>query len=448
MITRLPLLRIALIAAAANLPLPAQDSAAGPGQGAPAPKTVPKSWIDPDTGHRVIRVTDEPGSASLYFNVNGYTPDHREMVFTTARGISVLDLATFRTRAVVSEAVRLVEVGRKTPQVYYTRKTQDPNIAALFGTNIDTGETRKYAELPPGGSVTTINADETLAAGTLTEGGGGFRSGDDRGLVQRVDKHEMMAERLARRLPMELFTVDLRTGKATGILHSTDWINHMQFSPTDPTRMLYCHEGPWEMVDRVWTIRTDGSENTLVHARTMAMESAGHEFWSADGGTIYYDLHLPRGRVFYLASYNIGTKVRVWYHLEVVEWSIHYNATADGTLFCGDGSDNPPAWWATPANKWIYLFRPERIDDSAKGIASQNLGVTLFLPPGGNEPAAADSHLVHPGILRTEKLVNMAKHNYLLEPNPIFSPDNKLVFFRSNMLGPTYVFAVEVAKAN
>ncbi len=35
----------------------------------------PKEWIDPDTGHRVVRLTDEPGSASRYFNQNGYTAD-------------------------------------------------------------------------------------------------------------------------------------------------------------------------------------------------------------------------------------------------------------------------------------------------------------------------------------------------------------------------------------
>src|SRR5438445_647185 len=32
-------------------------------------KSPPKTWIDPDTGHRVTRLTDEPGSASFYFNV-------------------------------------------------------------------------------------------------------------------------------------------------------------------------------------------------------------------------------------------------------------------------------------------------------------------------------------------------------------------------------------------
>ena len=46
-----------------------------------------------------------------------------------------------------------------------------------------------------------------------------------------------------------------------------------------------------------------------------------------------------------------------------------------------------------------------------------------------------------------EKLVNMSKHQYHLEPNVRFSPDAKWVLFRSNMFGPTYVFAVEVEKA-
>ena len=49
---------------------------------------------------------------------------------------------------------------------------------------------------------------------------------------------------------------------------------------------------------------------------------------------------------------------------------------------------------------------------------------------------------MQPGVLRAEKLVNMAKHNYRLEPNVHFTPDQKWVVFRSNMFGDTYVFAV------
>src|SRR5437660_2416630 len=39
-----------------------------------------------------------------------------------------------------------------------------------------------------------------------------------------------------------------------------------------------CHEGPWQKVDRIWMIRTDGTQNQLIHKRRMAMEIAGHEF--------------------------------------------------------------------------------------------------------------------------------------------------------------------------
>jgi len=263
-----------------------------------------------------------------------------------------------------------------------------------------------------------------------------FTTVDSRGLVQSVDKMEMMERRLAAHYPMEMFTIDLQTGAKKTILQNSDWLNHLQFSPTDPTLLLYCHEGPWWKVDRIWTIRTNGTQNTLIQPRTMEMEASGHEFWSNDGKTIWYDLQLPWGTVFYVAGYNIETGERTWYHLEQTEWSIHYNTTPDQTLFCGDGADDPPGPWATSANKWIYLFRPAVISGAPWKTMSWPYDVR------------AGEKLVHAGRFQTEKLVNMAKHGYLLEPNPIFTPDSKYIIFRSNMFGPTYVFAVEVAKAN
>ena len=48
-----------------------------------------------------------------------------------------------------------------------------------------------------------------------------------------------------------------------------------------------------------------------------------------------------------------------------------------------------------------------------------------------------------PGVFHSEHLVNMKQHNYKAEPNVRFSPDKSLVFFTSNMFGPSYVFGVE-----
>ncbi len=390
----------------------------------------PVSWIDPDTGHRVVRLTREPGSASLYFNQNGYTADGKNLVYTTPDGISVMNLATRIARQVVQGRARLIDAGRKTQRIYYIRD------GAAHWTDVDSGESKKIADLPKRGSIATVNADETLLAGTYIEGEGqdygGARSQPtarpaEQGhpLDQPRNKGQMMEERLAARLPMAMYTVNIQTGETKVLHRATDWLNHLLFSPTDPTMLMFCHEGPWHKVDRLWTIRTDGSALTKIHTRTMAMEIWGHEFWSEDGKTIWYDLQTPRGEDFWLAGYRLDTRERVWYHLQRDEWSIHFNVTADGKLFTGDGGD-PGQVAHAKDGQWIYLFRPELM---------QNRG-------------ADDKSFVRTGVLRAERLVNMSKHQYRLEPNVSFTPDQKWVVFRSNMFGDTYVFAVEVARAN
>ena len=395
--------------------------------GAFAQSEPPKEWVDPDTGHRVIRLTDEPGSASLYFNQNGYTPDGKKLVYTTPSGISTFDLQTRAVKQLVAGRVRIIEVGHKTASIFYTK---GPGV---FVTDIDTGATREIGSVPERGSVVTVNADETLLAGTYTEAQGPSgnayaspvrpaQSEQSHPLDQPVNKGQMMEQRLAAHIPMGMFVMNTKTGEVKTIHKSTDWLNHLLFSPTDSTLLMFCHEGPWHKVDRIWTIRTDGSQITKIHTRTMTMEIFGHEFWSADGKTIWYDLQTPRGEDFWLAGYNVDTKERTWYHLQRNEWSIHFNVTRDGKLFCGDGGD-PGQVAHAPDGEWIYLFRPELIAERGATKAP-----------------------ITPGVLRAEKLVNMSKHQYRLEPNVSFSPDARWVIFRSNMFGPTYVFAVEVAR--
>lgn len=395
----------------------------------------PKTWIDKDTGRRVTRLTDEPGSASFYFNVNAYTPDGKEMVYTTPEGISVLDLATHKTRSVVKGKVHTLEVGHKTQSIFYVKNDE----RAVYKTNVDTGETTFLAKLPPRGNIVTVNADETLAAGTYDEvdkpneqyGRNGAAPAAAAGgttqtspLDQPRNKGEMMERRLAARIPLVLYTLDLRNGKVTPLLHSTDWVNHLLFSPSDPRLLMYCHEGPWHKVDRIWTIWTDGTHNTLMHKRTMAMEIAGHEFWGQDGKTVYYDLQTPKGEDFWVASLNLETGKRNWYHMDRNEWSIHFNVNEKTGLFTGDGGD-PKQVARAPDGEWIYLFRPKKIE--SEGMI--------------NEP-----DMVQAWTFQSEKLVNMSKHNYTLEPNVSFTPDMKMVIFRSNMFGPTYVFGVDLEK--
>jgi oligogalacturonide lyase len=389
---------------------------------------APAEWIDPVTGHRVVQLSTEPGSQSLYFNLNAFTPDGQKMVIGTPTGISAINLKTRAIEKIVDGRVRIIQVGCKSGQVYYLRD------GVVYATDLDTKATHEVAKVPPGGSISAVNADETLLAGTFTgqgvsaTDGATLDSGTNRLTAgQRGGKGARIQERFDQHLPMELFFLDIRTGEIRKYDRGNDWLNHLLFSPTNPELLMFCHEGPWHKVDRIWTIHSDGTGLTGIHQRTMAMEIAGHEFWGADGRTIWYDLQTPRGEDFWVAGCDLSTGQRTRYHLQRDEWSVHFNVSPDGKLFCGDGGG--PGMVAHAENgKWIYLFHPQLLPDTT--------GTSLD-----------ETGLIRPGVFKAERLVNLARHDYSLEPNARFSPDGKWVIFRSNLSGNSQVYAVEVKPA-
>jgi len=410
-----------------------------------------RTWIDPDTSHRVMRLSEEPGTASLYFHQNAYTAEGDKLVVTMPEGIGTIDLATLENKVIVPNPdAHVLVVGKNSRSVYYTLR--DGEQTTVFATHLDTGNTRKIADLPANSGVASLNADETLLLGSYTETPPEPLAGKDskldrkqhaqgRWMVEKDMKHPITGEpltyaeqkewflnnRLEARIPMAVFIIDISSGEQRIVQKATDWLNHLQFSPTDPNRILFCHEGPWHKVDRIWTIMTDGSGLKKLHDRTMNMEIAGHEFFSPDGKTVWYDLQRPRGEVFWLAGVELDTGKRTWYALDRNLWSVHFNVAPDQTLFAGDGGDNEMVAHA-PDGKWIYLFHPRSIPDVA-GIS-----------------ASGAEDLIHPGVLEPERLVNMKDHDYRLEPNVTFTPDMKWIVFRSNMEGEVHTYAVEIAK--
>jgi oligogalacturonide lyase len=375
----------------------------------------PREWIEPATGHRVVRLSDEPRSASLYFHQNPYTAQGDKLLISTPGGLATVDLRTRRIEQVVEGRVSHVVVGARSRRVFYMKD------GTVYATHLDTRQTRAIVARPElrSGSGLTVNADETLLAGSHVEGGERPsppsntqpQAAGSNPLAQPPPRASSLEARWAARRPMALYTVGVESGEVNTFNKGTgDWLNHVQFSPSDPTLLMYCHEGPWHKVDRIWTIRTDGSGKRLMHARTMEMEIAGHEFWSPDGQTIWYDLQTPKYKEFWLAGVAYAGEQAVRYRLAREHWSVHFNISPDGRLFAGDGGG--PRSVAAPGNgQWIYLFTPQ------------------------------------PSGLQVERLVDLARHDYQLEPNVTFTPDGKWIVFRSNMHGASHVYAVEVAKA-
>jgi len=419
------------------------------------PGDFPTEWIDPDTGHRIVRLTREPGSASLYFHQNAFTPQGDKMIIATPGGLSTIDLKT-REIELVAPGVRYgmgsssgIEVGRKTRTVYYEKNLQGHTV--LYATDVDSKATRVIATLPWIGDIGGVSADETLIMGTtgVPGSGGGPGPGAQFGPGGPPNSGGPGGPpgggpgRRGGRGPrmLQFFTVSIQTGEVKTFFPSHDHLNHLQLSPTDPSLALFAHEGEWHEVDRIWTIHTDGTGVRLMHKRTMQYEIAGHEFFSRDGQMIWYDLQTPRSVQFWLAGVNPYTGERIRYPLTREQWSVHYNVSWDGKLFSGDGGGPDGVANLTPLpnarpldppvnNKWIYLFTP-----------TADSGETIQV---GGEP-------VKIGHFKVERLVNMAQHDYSkrtgVEPNLMFTPDDKWLVFRSKMSGALQVYAVEIAKA-
>lgn len=375
-------------------------------------KPMPVEWVDKDTGHKVVRLTQrvEGGNESFYFHNNPFVKavgtEGDKMVFynTTANGrqLYVLNLKTGQAEQLSNRPNRIS--GEIVAPI--RREVIYQSLDSVFATNIDTKNTRLVYVFPADfkASITSLNANETMLAGS--------KSGEEAREILRKypEKKDFFPRIFEAKVPHSLFTIDLKTGKLNEIHQENTWLGHVQFSPNDPNLLMFCHEGPWHLVDRIWHINIRTGETKLMHKRSMDGEIAGHEFFSRDGKTIWFDLQKPRGETFYLAGADIKTGQETVYEMARDEWSIHFAISPDQKLFAGDGGD-PGQVAKAKDGMWIYLFRPAR------------------------------------NRFRSERLVNMKHHGYKLEPNVHFSPDGKWIIFRANFEGQAQVYAVEIAKS-
>ena len=372
---------------------------------------MPAEWIDKDTGHKLIHLASREGdNRSFYFHNNPFLPaldgGNEKMIFygtvNKNKQLFSVDLKTRQTDQITNKnGVSGEIVGKSRREVFY--QCGD----SVFATGVENHETRLIYVFPESikGHITTLNADESLLGGAVS-------SPEEQELFRKhPEKHDFFNIIYEARLLRSLFTINVNTGELKKIYSEHAWLNHVQFSSTDPQLLMFCHEGPWHKVDRIWSVNVNGGDPMLMHQRTMEGEIAGHEFFSPDGKRIWFDLQMPRSKNFYLSGTDVKTGEEKRYSMTRNEWSIHFAISPDQHLFAGDGGD-PGQVAKAEDGMWIYLFHPE------------------------------GDHF------RSEKLVNMKHHYYKLEPNVHFSPDGKWIIFRANFEDHSDVYAVEIEKSN
>src|ERR1035437_3774224 len=209
-------------------------------------KKMPLSWIDKDTHHKVVRLTQRDGnSASFYFHNNpfitGLGKEGDRMVFYgndvyKSDGVGMqlftVNLSNYKiTQLTDGKFQKKGEiVAKKEHKVYY--QVND----SVFGTNIDTKKTSLVYVFSANfkANITTLNADESLL--------GGAWSTDAEKEISRANpaKHDYFNKIYDSRLPRTLFTVNVKTKVLTKIFTDSAWLNHIQFSLADPKLLMFC----------------------------------------------------------------------------------------------------------------------------------------------------------------------------------------------------------------
>ena len=372
---------------------------------------IPSEFKDPETGLRVLHLSRFPNDYSgvIYFTYNTFSADSRLTLINAQfkdkwRYLYTFDFDTLQVRPLVTDRLTQGQIVSSSGNVYYL------SDHAAWVVPLKGGVPRKLCDLPvhwsPGIGF-TVNANETLLIGG---------SNDWTKMVPTTQPGVQ-----ARIRSDILYTIEIKTGQMKIVHRDERWLGHVQFSPTDPDLCMFCEEGNWERVDRIWlispsrsTTNADGSVTSnarIAFHRTEPREIAGHEFWQPDGKAIWFQ-HTYRGRPggdFSLSSLDVSTGKVSQYIVPPGFYGIHQTFAPDGTFLISDGSGKENRG----VNKYISR---------------------LTLPTDGTNR------------LRGEHLVTLQNHDYAVEPNPHVSPDGRWVTFTATLHGTPQAYGVELPR--
>jgi oligogalacturonide lyase len=379
------------------------------------------SWRDPTSHARVVRVTGGFDSARLpYFHQNVFTAKGDLMLFSGRHGQDdgyfTLNLHTAEIRQLSHQTgANLVVLPRRRAAAF----RRGDNVFLL---NLDSGEERTLVTVP----------HDLLAEAA----GFGFTADESKLLfaycdqlyathlrvtatpqkdihVRRVDyiaEYEKMPKHNA------IYSIDLDSGKLTPVFkdEQSNWLGHVQGSPTNPNLAVFIHEGFVSVHIKNRLRLLDVATGKVTMPRTGELENDGitHEFWDRDGKSVWYDISTAGA----LTHLDLGTGVETRYAYRTESSvrgnrSIHYVIGPDARWAVGDGfqGDNP----------WLYLYRLDRRDPQTQAVPVERL---CDFSAHYNNPNAA-----------------------YLEPNPHLTPDARWVLFTAHLKGnANQLYAVEI----
>ena len=218
--------------------------------------------------------------------------------------------------------------------------------------------------------------------------------------------------------------IDIENKTDHVVLQDNCWFGHTQLRPGDADTILFCHEGPYDLIDaRLWLVQKDGSNYRRCREQDVTTILT-HEFWMPDGGKFAYVYRETTGdRIENIRMMNPETLEEEI--LMPCSPYAHFISDKKGTYMVGDAQGSElPIHLLTDENEhigtendFIYL-----IDVANKKEAKLCWHGTSWRAKHGNPQ---DSH-----------------------PHPCFTQNNESIIFVSDKDGKPCLYKVDMKDVN
>lgn len=234
---------------------------------------------DKETGVEVIRLTDNKGNtARPYFTQSLISEDGKNLLISSDRSGSWqlynLDMTTGKMVQLTNDsdlsALTSCLDGKKMVAYYWSGKV-------LKSVNLDSLKTEEIYKVPEGfkPSILSMTSD-----GKFLD----FAYSEELNLSTVTGKiYSGMLETLYRRPTSVVMRVNVEERSAMAVWGERNWISHVNTSPVDNDIILFNHEGPWHLVQRMWVVKVSTHEVWPLVEQERHFERSGHEFFTKKG---------------------------------------------------------------------------------------------------------------------------------------------------------------------
>jgi oligogalacturonide lyase len=361
---------------------------------------------DEQTGVEMIQLTDNSGDTHHPYFTKTLIDIENEYILLTSNRSGNHQLYTLRF-----QDGRMVQISDEDDVIPFSSVLDASNHMVYYfagrtlkRVRLDNLEAEELMEIPRGfkpSDLSIDNAGEYLAFSYIEK---------TEVCTETAQIYSTMREMFYRRPTSVVIRFDIVRRVPFVLWGDRQWISHVNISPVDPNIVLYCHEGPWHLVHRLWTAHADLDTVYPLIDQKVGLERIGHEFFTSSG------------RIG--AQYSCRAKLGDPFELH-------------GDIFINaDGSDERRYYYPyfRPAHIQMNVAESMAVGDRAqvrKDMKDNGKYMSLLKYEG-------DSVEVGLLCLHGSSMKSQAAH-----PHPIFTRDDRHVIFSSDIGGKANVYMVQ-----